>query len=197
MIKLEYDNETTNASQDVRVSKQTIRIVRDGLKNIHSTLGRLIDLLRSEEELGEVSEALQLIDSKIEDVDGVFAPSNEIEGVFDGERMIAQDGNAYEVPANYISKSKLLEGDILKKTTGRGGRIMFKQIMPVDRKRAVGTLAIDNSSGSYYVMADGHAFKVIPAAVTFYRGEIGDECVILVPKDAISNWAAIEMIVKR
>ena len=37
-----------------------------------------------------------------------------IEGVFDGENMIGPDGKQYSVPANYASKSKLVEGDILK-----------------------------------------------------------------------------------
>ena len=37
-----------------------------------------------------------------------------IEGVFDGQKMAGPDGKEYPVPANYASKSKLVEGDILK-----------------------------------------------------------------------------------
>jgi hypothetical protein len=33
-----------------------------------------------------------------------------IEGVFDGQVMVGPDGKNYPVPANYASKSKLLEG---------------------------------------------------------------------------------------
>ena len=36
-----------------------------------------------------------------------------VEGVFDGQTMIGPDGKSYPVPANYASKSKLIEGDIL------------------------------------------------------------------------------------
>ena len=36
-----------------------------------------------------------------------------IEGVFDGQNMIGPDGKQYPVPANYASKSKLVEGDVL------------------------------------------------------------------------------------
>jgi hypothetical protein len=37
-----------------------------------------------------------------------------IEGVFDGQNMVGSDGKTYPVPANYASKSKLVQGDILK-----------------------------------------------------------------------------------
>ena len=39
-----------------------------------------------------------------------------IEGVFDGQNMVGSDGKTYPVPANYASKSKLVQGDILKLT---------------------------------------------------------------------------------
>src|SRR5471030_2263459 len=42
------------------------------------------------------------------------AEGNVIEGTFDGQIMIATDGKQYPVPANYASKSKLVEGDVLK-----------------------------------------------------------------------------------
>src|SRR5471030_1604688 len=37
-----------------------------------------------------------------------------IEGIFDGQNMIGPDKKQYPVPANYASKSKLVEGDGLK-----------------------------------------------------------------------------------
>ena len=33
-----------------------------------------------------------------------------IEGVFDGQMMLGPDGKSYPIPANYASKSKLVEG---------------------------------------------------------------------------------------
>ncbi|MBP6929845.1 MAG: hypothetical protein KBB77_02820, partial [Candidatus Moranbacteria bacterium] len=36
-----------------------------------------------------------------------------IEGTFDGQIMLGTDGKQYPVPANYASKSKLVEGDML------------------------------------------------------------------------------------
>ena len=44
-----------------------------------------------------------------------------MEGVFDGQNMMGPDGKKYPVPANYASKSKLVEGDVLKLTISDDG----------------------------------------------------------------------------
>ena len=44
-----------------------------------------------------------------------------VEGVFDGQTMHDNEGKSYPVPANYASKSKLVEGDILKLTIADDG----------------------------------------------------------------------------
>ena len=72
-----------------------------------------------------------------------------IEGVFDGQNMIGSDGKLYPVPANYASKSKLVQGDILKLTIADDGAFMYKQIGPIPRKQVVGALRLEN--GHYYV----------------------------------------------
>ena len=51
-----------------------------------------------------------------------------IEGVFDGQTMVGSDGKTYPVPANYASKSKLVQGDILKLTIADDGAFLYKQI---------------------------------------------------------------------
>ena len=50
-----------------------------------------------------------------------------IEGVFDGQIMIDQDGKNYPVPANYASKSKLVEGDIMKLTITKEGKFLYNR----------------------------------------------------------------------
>ena len=87
---------------------------------------------------------------------GAEAQSDEglvIEGVFNGQVMIGPDGKQYSVPANYASKSKLVEGDMLKLTIDPSGAFIFKQISPVDRQRIVGHLVKDNESGDFVVLA--------------------------------------------
>jgi len=119
-----------------------------------------------------------------------------IEGVFNGQLMIGPDGKKYSVPANYASKSKLVEGDMLKLTIASDGSFIFKQISPVERARLVGHLIKDKKTNEYVVLAGDKIFKVLLASVTYFKGEEGDEVVILVPKDADSIWAAVENIIK-
>ncbi|MBU1203112.1 hypothetical protein KKH39_03695 [Patescibacteria group bacterium] len=119
-----------------------------------------------------------------------------IEGVFNGQIMIGPDGKQYSVPANYASKSKLVEGDILKLTIINDGSFIFKQISPVERRRMVGHLIKDKKTNDFVVLSGDKIYKVLMASVTYFKGEEGDEVVILAPKDSDSNWAAVENIVK-
>src|SRR5205814_9802039 len=96
-----------------------------------------------------------------------------IEGVFDGQTMIGSDGKSYPVPANYASKSKLVQGDILKLTIEDGGAFLYKQIGPIARKQVVGTLKFDN--GHYFVDVNGRTFQVLLASVTYFKAKPGDQ----------------------
>ncbi len=119
-----------------------------------------------------------------------------VEGVFDGINMIAGDGHSYTVPANYASKSKLVEGDILKLTISPDGTFVYKQIAPVERKRLRGTLLQDEDTSEYSVLSQGNTYRVLTASITYYKGEVGDEVIILVPTDKTARWAAVENIIK-
>lgn len=116
-----------------------------------------------------------------------------IEGVFDGEHMIGPDQKKFPVPANYASKSKLIEGDVLKLTINTDGSFVFKQIKPANRKKIVGTLTY--ADGDYRVLADGKAYKVLFASITFHKVQPGDSVVVVVPEDNTGQWGAIENIV--
>lgn len=120
-----------------------------------------------------------------------------IEGVFNGQNMVGPDGKLYSVPANYASKSKLVEGDRLKLTITQDGTFIYKQIGPVERTRLVGILTRDEESDHYYVTAGGRPYRVLLASVTYFKGEPGDEVVILVPKDREAKWGAVENIIKK
>lgn len=114
-----------------------------------------------------------------------------VEGVFDGQKMAGPDGKEYPVPANYASKSKLVEGDILKLTIGDDGSFIYKQIGPVERKQIIGTLV--QHDGAYYVEANGREYRILLASVTYFRINIGDQVTIIVPVDnPDAAWAAVE-----
>lgn len=114
-----------------------------------------------------------------------------LEGVFDGAQMIAPDGKSYPVPANYASKSKLVEGDILKLTISDDGSFVYKQIGPVPRKQVIGTLV--QHDGNYYVETNGREYRILLASVTYFRAALGDQVTIIVPEDnEDATWAAVE-----
>lgn len=114
-----------------------------------------------------------------------------IEGVFDGNTMTGPDGKTYPVPANYASKSKLIEGDILKLTIADDGGFIYKQIGPVARRQIIGTLV--SHDGAYYVEAGGREYRVLLASVTYFKAKAGDQISIIVPEDnREAEWAAIE-----
>jgi hypothetical protein len=118
-----------------------------------------------------------------------------IEGVFDGQNMIGPDNKQYPVPANYASKSKLVEGDVLKLTIAEDGSFIYKQIGPIERRKVLGTLSQDDK-GDYKVLADGKLYKVLLASLTYFKAEPGDQVTIVVPKDHDSDWAAVEHVIK-
>ena len=120
-----------------------------------------------------------------------------LEGVFDGQNMIGSDGQQSDVPANYASKSKLVEGDILKLTVNNLGAFVYKQIRPIERKRVVGLLEQDPQNLQFYAVADNKKWRLLTASVTYYKGEDGDEVVFLIPRDTVSRWAAVENIIKQ
>lgn len=119
-----------------------------------------------------------------------------IEGVFDGQNMIGPEGKQYPVPANYASKSKLVEGDMLKLTIAEDGSFIYKQINPVERRKVMGILMQDEK-GDYRVLADGKAYKVLLASLTYFKADEGDEVTIVLPQDTDSEWAAVEHVIKK
>jgi len=119
---------------------------------------------------------------------------NIIEGVFDGENFIAPDGKKYLVPVNYASKSKLVTGDLLKLTIISDGSFIFKQINPIERKKVIGLL--EESGDGYRINVDGELYNVLTASITYFKAQIGDKIVALIPKDGKCDWAAVENIIE-
>jgi len=114
-----------------------------------------------------------------------------IEGVFDGQNMLGPDGKTYPVPANYASKSKLVQGDILKLTIADDGGFIYKQIGPVPRKQVIGTLL--QHDGAYFVEVGGKEYRILLASVTYFKGQIGDQVSVMLPEDETDvEWAALE-----
>ncbi len=118
-----------------------------------------------------------------------------VEGIFDGQNMVDSEGQEYPIPANYASKSKLVEGDGMKLTITDEGKFIYKQISPIKRKTVVGVLIQED--GQYKVLGEGKAYRVLLASVTFYRAEVGDQVTILLPEDTEATWGAIDAVIPK
>lgn len=167
------------------------QMIESAEKNIQSAKQLLREMMGgngSKSTIGELSE-------KARDL-SVSEGGKIIEGVFDGQNMIGPDGKQYPVPANYASKSKLVEGDVLKLTIADDGSFIYKQIGPIERKKMLGVLMQDER-GDYRVIAEGKTFKVLLASLTYFKAEPGDEVTIVVPEAKESAWAAVENVIKK
>ncbi len=108
------------------------------------------------------------------------------EGVFDGKDLIAEDGQRHQVPANYASKSRLVEGDLLSVQSGK-----FKQIHRVKRKQMNATVhSVEMDAGSV-TGEDGVVYKVLRAPLSFFKLRRGDKLTIDTPETPGAQWAAV------
>lgn len=161
------------------------------VKRLHALIQEAETNLAAAKELlisiiGEDGTVLTPRSSNPEDAGGKI-----VEGVFDGQKMVGPDGKEYPVPANYASKSKLVEGDILKLTIADDGSFIYKQIGPIERKQIIGTLV--QHDGAYYVEANGREYRILLASVTYFRIAVNDQVTIIVPADnPDAEWAAVE-----
>ena len=159
--------------------KRLKSLIQDAETNLAAAKELLISIL------GEDGQVVTPRNSQ-EDVAGKV-----VEGVFDGQMMTGPDGKNYPVPANYASKSKLVEGDMLKLTITDDGGFIYKQIGPTERRQVIGTLV--QHDGAYYVEAGGKEYRILLASVTYFRINIGDQVTIIIPEDnPDATWAAVE-----
>ena len=118
-----------------------------------------------------------------------------VEGVFTWEEMLWVDNHKYPVPVNYASKSKLVQWDRLKLTIEPSGRMLYKQIKPIDRETKVWLLT--KEQGKFQVISEWLTYNVLTAAVTHFKAEIGDSVSIIVPTWKNANFAAIESVIPK
>lgn len=129
--------------------------------------------------------------------------SEFVEGSFDGENMIGDNGQTYPVPQNYASKSQLVVGDRLKwiLTKDQFGEVkeVYKLIQPVLRDRVVGKFIIDDNS--YAIVVDGYPtpIKILKASATYAMKnldmKIGDEVAVYIPKTGTPTWGAFISVI--
>lgn len=186
MVKrVKYQNKSVDKLSNLALLAQMLDSAE---KNIQSAKQLLREIMGGRPAVVTMSDKAKVL--------SVTGTGKIIEGVFDGQNMMGPDGKKYPVPANYASKSKLVEGDVLKLTIADDGSFIYKQIGPVERAKKIGILT-QTESGDYRVIADGKTFKVLLASLTYFKAEPGDEVTIVVPKDQEGEWAALENLIKK
>jgi hypothetical protein len=159
------------------------KLIETAETNLAGAKELLTSLVGSEDTISPVNAA------KAADMTG----GKVIEGAFDGQHMLGPDGKNYPVPANYASKSKLVQGDLLKLIIGDDGSFIYKQIGPVERKKLIGTLNLKD--GAYFVEARGQEYHVLFASVTYFKAQPGDQVTMVIPEEGEADWAAIEAVI--
>ena len=183
-------------TQETDTGEQLL-LVQEILENTQASIKKALNLIKDK---GINTDSLLSSLKEAKEASNGNASSNGsgqrvIEGVFNGEKMVGGDGIEYNIPANYASKSKLVEGDLLKLTITSDGSFLYKQIGPVERQQLVADL-LQSENGDWYGVIDKKRWKLLTASVTYFHGDAGDQVVILVPKGGKSMWAAVENIIK-
>ena len=181
-ITAPHDEETKESAEQ----SQKIQSLREMINNAERTIqGAKAMLLQLE---GKKKTGRP---RKLDDENGTV-----IEGSFDGQIMFGSDGKQYPVPANYASKSKLVEGDMLKLTITSDGSFIYKQIGPIERRHIIGIITQDDK-GNYYIVTEGTPYRVLLASITYFKAEPGDEVAALIPRDMPSSFAALESVLQK
>ena len=182
--------QTTDGSE----KEENLEVLVKALEETQNNLKRAMDILTSKKV--NVTHLRTRISGDLAPSVSASESDKIIEGVFNGEGMVGSDGREYSIPPNYASKSKLVEGDILKLTITKNGSFIYKQIGPIERDKLKAILLQDEITGDWYAVTDSRRWKLLTASVTYFRGQPGDEIVILIPKNSKSMWAAVENIIK-
>lgn len=118
-----------------------------------------------------------------------------VEGVFTGESMLGSDKNAYPVPQNYASKSHLVQGSKLKAIIAADGKITYKIIEEIPYETKIGIIAANRDK--FQVIADGKAYNILMASVTYLKAEIGDMVSVRVPAGKEATYAALDAVIPK
>jgi len=177
------------------MEKKKIAAIKDFIESAEKSIKNAKKILKDILEEGEID-----LEAPLEmDTNGLHSYKSGwdkiVEWVFTGEEMLGSDGHKYPVPVNYASKSKLAQWDRLKLTIDENGRMMYKQIAPIERETKVWLLT--KEQGRFQVLADGNTYNVLTAAVTHFKVEIGDSVSVVVPKWKPATFAALEAVIPK
>ena len=133
-------------------NKKTIIAIRDFIISAEKSINNAKKLLKDVLDENKLD-----LDSEVSyDTSGLNSYISEdskiIEWLFTWEEMLGSDWNRYPVPANYSSKSKLVQWDKLKLTIAWNWKMLYKQIAPIERTFL--TWLVTKEKDKYQVIAE-------------------------------------------
>jgi hypothetical protein len=147
-------------------------------------------VMQVQSDLNKIRIALEKLEAesgrpKYDDLPGV-------EGIFDGQFLVTEDGARHEVPANYAAKSRLVYGDSLKMVEV-DGKQLFKQLVKVPRRKSSGVLT--KKEGLWFILTDSGSYRISDVAADFNDAQINDEAMVFLPSDNLdAPFAALDKV---
>ena len=174
-------------------NKKTIEAIRDFITTAEKSIKNAKKLLKDLIEENNIDLDTE-IDLDTQWLNSYSSENNKIvEWVFTWSEMLGSDWNKYPVPANYSSKSKLVQWDRLKLTIETNWKMIYKQIAPIEREFKAWQIVKEKDK--YQVIADWKTYDVLTAAITHFRANIWDKATIILPANKKATFAAIEAII--
>ncbi len=116
-------------------------------------------------------------------------------GIFDGVKLVTNDSFDYPIPSNYISKSMLVPGDLLKLSIHTDGSLVYKLIKTAPRTHI--RWILHRKENQYLALWSNNLnYKLNTAAVTFHKAQCGDEVCLVINESSKYHYAALESIIK-
>ena len=117
------------------------------------------------------------------------------DGRFDGTHVTTHDGKKWAVNPNYISKSRLIDGDFLYVFMTKNNIPKFKVSTRMPRKLLITQVVC--LGGKYYVSNGNKMLALFDSAVRFYDLREGDTIFAFVAENGKSKYAAIDSVKRR
>lgn len=174
-------------------NKKTIIAIRDFIISAEKSINNAKKLLKDVLEENKLD-----LDSEINyDTSWLNSYTSDdskiIEWLFTWEEMLGSDWNKYPVPANYSSKSKLVQWDKLKLTISWNWKMLYKQIAPIERTFL--TWLVTKEKDKYQVVAEWNTYDLLTAAVTHFKANIWDSITVIIPAWKQATFAAIDTVI--
>lgn len=165
------EHNTPSLDQIRKVMKTVTLLIETAETNLQKAKSLLSNIDSLGNHIGDLDAMSKEIKANSRQIEQESHDGQIIYGTFDGYFMLGEDLKKYPVPLNYSSKSKLVPGDKLKLTITSVGQLLYKLVLPCERKHTRAILSKDEEDGSKFIAitTDGESFGLNQAAVTFFK----------------------------